>query len=382
MRVALVHMRHAATGGTERYLNGLAAHLAEAGHDVTIVCRRHEQAPHPAVRFHVLHRPAIGSAMRMLAFARSVEAHVRTTRYDVVYGLGKTWSQDVIRLGGGCHASYLEHAHAATLQPWQRVLGGGRMKHRLALEIERRALAPGAAERVIVNAEMVKRDVMTRYGVAADRIQVIRNGVDLERFAPDADRAGARRRLGLDPDACVILFLGTGYGRKGLDRLLDALPAVRAARPDACLVVVGRDSAPAAWRLRVDRTGLRNAVHFLGERRDVEICYAAADVYALPTRYDAFANTTLEALASGRPVLTTDANGGGEILTDGVEGALLSEPVSAEAMLAALLDWTDPERAREGGRAARRLAERHSLARCMEESTKALEAVAAARRAA
>ncbi|HUR26686.1 MAG TPA: glycosyltransferase, partial [Planctomycetota bacterium] len=97
MRIALVHMRHARVGGTERILNELSRRLSERGHDVTIVCRSHAEASHPSQRFVVLRRPVIGSAWRMWAFAQDVERHVARASYDLVFGLGKTWTHDVWR---------------------------------------------------------------------------------------------------------------------------------------------------------------------------------------------------------------------------------------------------------------------------------------------
>ena len=251
MRCALVHRRHAESGGTERYLNQLAAHLAASGHRVTIVCRRHEAAPHPAVRFAALRAPALGRAGRLGAFAKAVERHVRQSDYEVVYGLGKTYTHDAIRLGGGCHATYLERAHAAVRRPWERALPFDRLANRVALRIEARALAAGSARRVVVNSEMVRRDVEKRHGVAAEAICLIRNGVDLSRFAPRRERGAAlRRSCGFADDDVVILFLGTGYGRKGLDRLLEAFAAVLRTRPRARLLVVGYDSSRRAFEPR------------------------------------------------------------------------------------------------------------------------------------
>jgi UDP-glucose:(heptosyl)LPS alpha-1,3-glucosyltransferase len=178
----------------------------------------------------------------------------------------------------------------------------------------------------------------------------------------------------------VLLFLGTGYGRKGLDRVLGALPALLRQQPRARLLVVGYDSASARYERRAKRLGLRHAVRFLGGRRDTETCYSAADLYVLPTRYDPFANTTLEALAAGLPVITSDANGAGELISSGFEGLVLPEPISADALCDALAGFLDPERAGARRDAARRLAERHSIERCMERSTKVLESVASRRR--
>ena len=74
MKLALVHMRHSGTGGTERYLNQIAAHMAARGYVVTVVCRTHEAAPDPAVRFAVVRPFAVGSAWRMWAFATKAAA--------------------------------------------------------------------------------------------------------------------------------------------------------------------------------------------------------------------------------------------------------------------------------------------------------------------
>ncbi len=379
MRIALAHMRHARTGGTERHLNQIAVHLAEQGHAVTIVCRSHAEAPHPAVRFVVLRGFAPSSAWRMWDFARRLEHHVMESAYDLVYGLGKTWTHDLIRLGGGCHASYLERAHGESRSALARVLRASALKNRLALAIEARALAPGACRRVVVNSEMVGRDVQRRHGVPAERIVLIRNGVDLAAFRPDPADAAAqalRHVCGFRAEDRVYLFLGSGYGRKGLDRLLDAFPGVLAQRPEARLLVVGADSSRRRWEARARQLGLGARACFLGPRSDTVHCYRAADVYVLPSRYDPFANTTLEALASGLPVVTSSSNGASELLRGGGAGSLLPEDFRDPDLVQALLHWADPGRLAEGARAARRLAERHPVAAVARHTERLLREVA------
>ncbi|HTE05366.1 MAG TPA: glycosyltransferase, partial [Planctomycetota bacterium] len=149
MRIALIHLRHAEVGGTERFMNRIAAHLAGLGHEVAIVCRRHGALPHPRVRFVVLHGLAVGGAWRAWRFAQDVEAHVREARYDLVFALGKTWTHDVIRSGGGCHQTYLDTADRHARGAWERATGWGALKNRVALDIEAKAYAPGAYRKVI-----------------------------------------------------------------------------------------------------------------------------------------------------------------------------------------------------------------------------------------
>jgi UDP-glucose:(heptosyl)LPS alpha-1,3-glucosyltransferase len=359
MRVALVHMRHAGTGGTEKVLNALAAELGTRGHAVEIVCRSFEpRAAPPGARFVRLRPLALGGAWRMVAFARAVERRCTRASYDLVFGLGKTWTHDVVRLGGGCQQTYLEQAHAASLAPWERLVGWGALKQRAALAIERRALAPGAYRRVVVNSRMVAADVERRHAVPRERVDVVPNGVDLERFHGRRradERAALRRELALEAGDFAVLFLGTGYGRKGLDLVLDGWRELAGRVPRARLVVAGYDGAAARWETRAAALGID--ARFLGGRRDPERLYAAADVYALPTRYDPFANTTLEALASGLPVVTTLANGGADVLEDGVHGSVLAAAPAPEEVAAAIARWADPERRAAAGLAARARAE-------------------------
>jgi UDP-glucose:(heptosyl)LPS alpha-1,3-glucosyltransferase len=353
MRVALVHLRHGRTGGTERHLNQIAAHLAERGDEVTIVCRSHEEAPHPNVRFTVLRSAAPGAAWRMWAFARDVERHIAASSYDVVYALGRTWTHDAIRLGGGCHRTYLELAHAATQASWERWIGRGRLKQRVALALEARGLAPGAYRRVVVNSEMVKNDVMRRHAVPAEKIEVIYNGVDLERFHPRRHRAQAadlRRACGLGADDFVVLFLGSGYARKGLGPLLPAFAAMSARSERARLLVVGYDSAQRAFERQAAHLGIAAKTRFIGGRRDAEACYAAADLYVLPSLYDPFANSTLEALASGLPVITTTTNGGHEVVAHRQTGSVV-EAAAALPLIEELEFWSSQPRPIEACRA-------------------------------
>ncbi|MBL8862116.1 MAG: glycosyltransferase family 4 protein [Planctomycetes bacterium] len=383
MKIAISHLRHAHTGGTERHLNQVAAHLARLGHEVTIVCRSHESAPHPAVRFQELRSLALGATWRLASFARAVERHVAGADYDVVYGLGRTWSQDVLRLGGGSHETYLELAHAATRVGLKRWLSVYEPKHRFALRAERRALHAPRLRRIVVNARMVQRDIARRHALPDALFELIYNGVDLERFHPGRRAtAGAalRAQLGISPAERVVLFLGTGYARKGLDLALHACAALPAG--SARLLVAGYDSAQPVYESLAARLGLGGRAHFLGGRRDAEAVYAAADLYLLPTRYDPFANTTLEALAAGLPALTTTANGAHELIEPGVQGSVFTLADPAAAWTAEIARWLGAERLAAGSAAARRLAEAHSVDSKMAQTAALLTAVARERRGA
>ena len=371
-------MRSARVGGTESYLNQVSRRLAERGHEVAIVCRSHEDAPDPRVRFVVLRSFAPGAALRYLAFARDVERHLEKASYDLVVGLGRTRTQDVLRMSGGCHATYLERAEGrgalARLSP----------KHRAILALEAQALAPGAYRCVIANSELVRRDVMERYAVPAEKIRLVRNGVDLERFHPrNRERAGSalRAELGLADSFPIVLFLGTSYERKGLGVLLAAFATLLRERPAARLLVVGSDSDAATWRAKARDLGVERATVFAGKRKDPDACYAAADVHVLPTRYDSFAYTVLESLASGVPVIVSDAAGASEVV-EGSAGAVLPWTASADELAAALSTWTAPGRRESAAPACRRVAEANGADAAAERTIDLFEEIVRGRAAA
>ncbi len=379
--IALVYATHHYAGGAERYLNQLAAHLAGEGHAVTIVCRRHEEPPHPAVRFERLRVRSPGSnAWRMWAWARAVERHLAARPYDVVVGLGRTWSQDVVRFGG-CHQTWLELERRHLLGPWDRWRRKGALKGRVALAIERRALAPGRFRRVLANSALVRDDLVRRYRLPEERSVVIYNGVDATRFHPRL-RGGPglelRRRLGFDDDAVVLLFIGSGWDRKGLRPLLASLARL----PErARLLVVGRDKRRGDYEALAGRSGAAGRVRFLEWVREPEACFAAADLHVLPTLYDGFAYTIFEAFATGIPVVTTRGAGASELIEPGLHGEVLAADCGADDLAASLAGWLDDERRARAAPAVRALAEKHSVERCMEATTRLILDVAAERRA-
>src|SRR6185436_13579463 len=154
----------------------------------------------------------------------------------------------------------------------------------------------------------------------AERIDVVYNGVPLELFSGDQNRAQAREALGLKDDEIAVLFAGSGWERKGLRF---ATAAVEAQDPNLKLLVAGRgdpEKFPAS------------KARFLGVVADMPSLYQVADIFLLPTVYDPFSNACLEALAAGLPVITSRANGFSEIIEPGRNGTILDDPRNVLAM--------------------------------------------------
>lgn len=284
MRIALVHRRFTTHGGTERYLVGFARWLAARGADVSVLCNevRDDLRGEPGVRF--VHLPMLRPA-KLLSLWASASRALRAGGYDAVMGFGRTPGHHLFRAGGGSHADALRRMH-----PVRRWISP---EDWVETWMDREAVR--SARVCIANSELGARGLREDYG--AQRVEVVYNGVDLGRFRPDpAAGRGVREELGADGP--VALFLGTGYRRKGLDVAIAALP------PGWTLWVAGKDPP---WPAPP-------SVRFLGPAKDPERLLQAADAMLLPTRYDPFANSCLEALACGVPALTTPDNGAAEVL--------------------------------------------------------------------
>jgi len=158
-------------------------------------------------------------------------------------------------------------------------------------------------------------------------------------------------------DAWTLLFVGSGFERKGLATAVDAL-AVLSDRSSR-LIVVGKGSIR-SFRDRAVRLGVDGRITWLGPRPDIERWYAAADVVVLPSRYEPFGNVHLEALASGVPVVASAAAGGAEAIVDGGSGAVV-DPRDAGAVATALGRLRERNPA-ELAEAARRAAEPFTFA--------------------
>jgi len=351
MHLALVRQRYNAYGGAERFIERAVVALSAEGVDVTVLAREWTGDPRRVIRCDPFH---IGRLWRDWSFARAVCKELGRRSFDLVQSHERIACCDVYRAGDGVHAQWLDNRRAA-LGALAR--GGLALNpyHRYVLAAERRLFGSARLRAVICNSHMVKREIQARFGLPERRLHVIYNGVDLESFHPrlrETHRTRARAELGIPGGALTYVFVGSGFERKGMFRLLPAFQ--RGAAGQAHLVVVGEDRAEERARTLARDLGIGDRVHFLGGRDDVRPWYGAADAFVLPTLYDPFPNAALEAMACGLPIIVTVQCGAAELVTEGRNGMVCS--ALDETALAAYLGRLDPARASEMGVRARETA--------------------------
>ena len=366
MRIAVVRRRWVADGGGERFAAALTGALVGRGHDVTIVSADWTSSAGPLRYVRV---PAIrgrGELLSLLSFTFGAARQLRAGAYDVVQSHEKLLWQDVYRAGDGCHREWLRQRGRHN-RSWRARLAPWTPYHRAVLALERHALGRRRYRKIVANSERGRADLHRHYAVPPSDVEVVYNGVDLARFAPargTADRDALRARLEIPSDVPLLLFVGSGFERKGLAFLLRAL---RIAPDGVWLLVVGHDVHAERYRALAERLGVARHVRFAGALGEPERAYAAADAFVLPTVYEPFSNACLEALASGLPVITTRANGVSEILTGGLCDLLVEEPGDDAALASRIGAVRQRDRREALGREARRVAEQRPLARAIDE---------------
>lgn len=346
-RVALVRSRFDAFGGAERFVQAAIAALSAQGASLTLVTRRWPDGDGTAIQVDPYY---LGSLWRDWGFARAACAELARHRFDLVQSHERIVCCDVYRAGDGVHAEWLKQ-RARIQSPLARLATAASPHHRYLLAAERALFTAPRLKAVICNSEMVRGEIARHFATPADRLVLIRNAVDGARFHPGLHAemgAAARQQLGIPQEAAVFAYVGSGFGRKGVDAVLQALAR---RREPAWALVIGKDKRAPRYAALAGKLGIAGRVRFLGAVSDVRPYLAAADAFVLPTLYDPFPNAALEAMAAGLPVVTSTTCGAAEVVTEG-ESGFVRDALDV-AGLAECLERLDPATARRMGEAAR-----------------------------
>lgn len=247
----------------------------------------------------------------------------------------------VRRLRGAGRASVIDahfgypDGYAATLVarweglPCTITLRGTEVRHSRDPALRKRLVSGLRASTRVFSVSASLKRLAVELGVRDDAVRVVGNGVDSSRFRP-MPRAEARRALGLDEDARVLVTVGGLVERKGFHRVIACLPELSTEFPQLHYLCVGsagpEGDFSARLRAQVAELGLGERVHFLGALPPDGVCTAvsAADVSVLATRNEGWANVLLEAMACGVPVVATDVGGNAEVVCRDDLGTIVS----------------------------------------------------------
>jgi glycosyltransferase involved in cell wall biosynthesis len=369
-------------GGAERVLCEESTRLAKRGHTVTILTRKlpyhesdsenisgvEEHRYNYQEKFFPLFLKSIMSDCRK-AF-RSLEERFP---FDVInfhqpfsaIGVLSLTSSRRVPCVYTCHSLSFEEYISRTSSPGNLIQW---ILHYLQVSarksIERTVLKK--SDQIVVLSEYTRKKLQRTYGLAPSKASVIPGGVDLERFKPSAEKAQIRARIGLPEDKFILFTVRNLVPRMGLENLISAFEIVQNGRRDLLLVIGGEGPLQTSLREQARKCGVEDFVRFAGYIPDEDLpsYYQMADLFILPTSdLEGFGLVTVEALASGLPVLATPVGGTREILTKLGSDYLFNDstPQSiATGILNSLKGWaTDRAFGKHISETCRRVAEQH-----------------------
>ena len=266
---------------------------------------------------------------------------------------------DIHRAGGGTHKTFLK-VKGFSLNPL----------HPVYLILERKTLQN--SKRIIAISNMVKNDIIRDYDIDPDKIDVIYNGIELETIDEKEKKERKARILqefGIDDEVPIILYVGSGFERKGVWEMLEILSRLRT---PFHAFIVGKEKRMKRYRKRAQELEIAQKVTFTGPRTDVAHFYCASDLFLFPTHYEPFGSVILEAMHYGNAVITTKQCGGGELLN---EKWLMENPsdISIVSTIEELL--TTPDLLEKVKSENEAIACKHSIEHNVDETIKVIEKV-------
>ncbi|MGE3954160.1 MAG: glycosyltransferase family 4 protein [Parachlamydiales bacterium] len=354
-RVAILKNNFLPKGGLEKHAHQLARVFAERGCETLVLTQFPKGRggspfePDPPYEVLSLGENTSWHLTSRLKFDRACREWARRNPGTLLFGFDRISCMTHYLAGDGVHKLYLSQRRYLD-GPLRTLSHRLNPKHRRSLEEEKTLFERGEVE-VFPNSYMVKEDILEHYDADPARLHVVHNGIEWRALQEPFDRWERERprlyqELSLDPGRYQFLFLGHGYKRKGLLPLLDGLSRLPADLWQ--LSVVGREARLSDYQSYVKRLDMEGNVRFFGGQSDTRPFLQVADSLVLPSLYDPFANVTVEALAMGLFVVTSDFNGGKEVLTPEsgcIIDSLFNPESVAEALQQALLRPKSGERA-------------------------------------
>ena len=320
MKIALIRQRYTPFGGAERFVANAVQALRAEGASLTVVTRQWESGSEGESL--ICNPPYLGSLWRDWSFARCVCDTLQKHSFDLVQSHERIACCDIYRAGDGVHREWLKQRRRV-LGPLGKLGLALNPYHRYILAAEKKLFSSPRLKAVICNSqhgEGGNSPPLFRCAGRQAACHLQRRGSGsfpswAERTAPAATSALA---YDIPQDAPLFLFVGSGFERKGLATLLQAMTRLARRRPSAG----GRQGqTDEAFTRQSGKTSASPAAStFAGGQKDVKPFYGAADAFVLPTLYDPFPNAALEAFACGLPVITSTKSGAAELIREGENG--------------------------------------------------------------
>lgn len=357
MRLAIIRRRYSPFGGAERFIERLIPALQLNGINPTVFS---EDWPknHELTQVFKINVSGLARVTRFRSFQKAaiqlIQSFLKSSNEPtLVQSHERFVGADIYRAGDGVHRAWVARCQReqgrlksffSKIDPYHQDI--------IATEI---AMAKDPGLHYVVNSSLVGKELQEYLNVSASRISLIPNGVDTQYFSPASspDKLLHRQSLGselgipLVSDAPMIVCVGSGFRRKGVFTLIEAVSDLK----DVTLVVCGKDKEIVKARAFIKALHADDRIAIANPRSDIRTILGAADVFALPSLYDPSSNAVLEALSCGVPVVISQDVGMADQILSAKAGIVSGR--SAEELVDAFRLLLDPQIRQEKARLAR-----------------------------
>ena len=299
MKIAIIRRKFTPFGGAENFILRTSSGLSALGIKFFIISERWKRNTRTSKDTSWLEAKSSGffRFSRFLSFQRSVKKIISANHFDLIQSHERLTGVDIYRLGDGIHAAWVNRIK--NISPWyKKIWLSIDPYHQKIIRIEKE-MSEDSNLFYVANSELVKNELSQFYKVPQSRIRVIENGIDINSFHPASasKKEASKKNLALDPTLPVVLFVGSGFQRKGAFELVEALKLL----PKFQAIIVGHDKK--IQQLRNLASG--HNILITGPQDDIQKYLDASDIFCLPSLYDSLPNAALEALCCGLPIVLT-----------------------------------------------------------------------------
>lgn len=316
-----------ARGGEQKDALTSALALSRIGHEVTILTGEcPSEQGNSGVAIKKIHYSAATKNSKHLCFTQAASFELAKNSWEVVEGFSRVAVGNVSRVGAGSRERFLEETRPfrSCVSAWRIRLSS---RHRFQKKMETQVYSrPNTL--FVANSRKTADELVSVFSIPASRIFLVYPGTDISFFSPDRCeliREETQAKLGIKDSDFIMAFVGSGFFRKGLPQAISFVSKLKRQGIKAHLLVAGRDRTSRFSRMAREET-CQAEVHFLGQVDNILSIYAASDLLLLPSLYEPYGLSPLEAMSCGKPIIITKQCGIAELLENGREGLLLNSP--------------------------------------------------------
>ena len=337
-------------GGAERSVSELADALSALGLEVHILAAKGQTN---SENIHILCGDITGKRVSYSTFANTLTKHLSENYYDLIHSVLPFDFADVYQPRGGTYAETVLRNIASyqnkPIEAYKRLTAFTNFRRSTLLRAERRLATRSSGPVIAALSEYVAEQFKQHYGTNNKRIVVINNGVktdkqvNKEQAEKFRTKIFAQLSLKESDEPILFLFVANNFRLKGLAPLLKAMSRATDNNRERknYLIVVGNGKVQ-KYRHMTKNLNIQNRVVFLGYIENIQDVLSIIDVAILPTFYDPSSRYILEALAAGKPVITTKFNGATDLFVNNRHGKVINAPENTTALTEAIIYFTNP----------------------------------------